>query len=174
MEKMGYPKGLIRYSTENALKGHYSADRIVKRVLRPRVLVYSGVLWIIIIAALVTLYNRVPLKVDVIRDRGNVMRDADEQEAENVYRLQVMNTQEVEREVRISVSGLDGIELKSEAQPIRVAAASSHVIPVRVEAPRAAGHKGSNRIQFLVEATDPATPTQPPIKVVEKASFVIP
>src|SRR5215813_8056240 len=57
MDKMGYPKGLIRYSTENALKGHYGTERIVKRVLRPRVLVYSAVLWIIIIGALVTLYN---------------------------------------------------------------------------------------------------------------------
>jgi len=174
MDKMGYPKGLIRYSTESALKGHYGTERILKRVLRPRVLIYSAVLWLIIIGALVTLYNRVPLKVDVIRDRGNVMRDAEEEEAENVYRLQIMNTQEVARDVRVSVVGLDGIELKSEAQPIHVAAASSRVIPVRVEAPRKAGRKGSNRIQFTVEASDPAKPDAPPLKVVEKASFVIP
>ncbi|HXX10245.1 MAG TPA: cytochrome c oxidase accessory protein CcoG [Burkholderiales bacterium] len=174
MDKMGYPKGLIRYSTESALKGHYGTERILKRVLRPRVLIYSAVLWLIIIGALVTLYNRVPLKVDVIRDRGNVMRDAEEEEAENVYRLQIMNTQEVARDVRVSVVGLDGIELKSEAQPIHVAAASSRVIPVRVEAPRKAGRKGSNRIQFTVEASDPAKPEASPLKVVEKASFVIP
>jgi hypothetical protein len=48
------------------------------------------------------------------------------------------------------------------------------VIPVRVEAPRASGQKGSNRIQFTIEAADPARPSRPPIKVVEKASFVIP
>jgi cytochrome c oxidase accessory protein FixG len=174
MDKMGYPKGLIRYSTESALKGHYGTERILKRVLRPRVLMYSAVLWVIIIGALVTLYNRVPLKVDVIRDRGNVMRDAEEQEAQNVYRLQIMNTQEVARDVRVSVAGLDGIELKSEAQPIHVAAASSRVIPVRVEAPRTAGRKGSNRIQFTVEASDPTKPEAAPLIVVEKASFVIP
>jgi cytochrome c oxidase accessory protein FixG len=174
MDKMGYPKGLIRYSTESALKGHYGTERILKRVLRPRVLIYSAVLWVIIIGALVTLYNRVPLKVDVIRDRGNVMRDADEEEAENVYRLQIMNTQEVARDVRVSVAGLDGIELKSEAQPIHVAAASSRVIPVRVEAPRTAGRKGSNRIQFTVEASDPTKPEAAPLTVIEKASFVIP
>ncbi len=174
MEKMGYPKGLIRYSTENALKGHYSAERMVKRVLRPRVLIYTAILWTIIIAALITLYHRVPLKVDVIRDRGTLMRDADEEEAENVYRLQIMNTQEVARDVRISVSGLDSIELKSEAQPIRVAPTSSRVVPVRVEAPRKSGRRGSNRIQFTIEAADPARSDQPSIKVLEKASFVIP
>jgi len=173
MEKMGYPKGLIRYSTENALKGHYDTERIAKRVLRPRVLIYTAILWAIIIAALITLYNRVPLKVDVIRDRGSVMRDPDDEKAQNVYRLQIMNTQEVARDVRISVSGLDGIELRGEAQPIRVAATSSRVVPVRVEASRRLGHQGSNRIQFTIEAADPEKSDQPPIKVVERATFVI-
>jgi len=174
MEKMGYPKGLIRYSTENALKGHYRVDRILKRVFRPRVLLYSGILWVIIIAALVTLYERVPLKVDVIRDRGNVMHDADEPEVQNVYRLQVMNTQETARDLRISVSGLDGIEMKSEPQPIHMAPASSRMVPLRIEAPRASGRQGSNRIHFTVEAVDPAHPAAAPLKVVEKATFVIP
>jgi len=174
MEKMGYPKGLIRYSTESALKGHYRTDRIVKRIFRPRILLYSGILWVIIIAALVTLYQRIPLKVDVIRDRGNVMHDADEPEVQNVYRLQVMNTQETARELRISVSGLDGIEMKSEPQPIRISAASSRMVPVRIEAPRSSGRQGSNRIQFTVEAVDPAHPASKPLKVVEKATFVIP
>ena len=173
MDKMGYPKGLIRYSTENALKGHYSADRIVKRVLRPRVLVYTAILWVIIIAAAVTLYRRVPLKVDVIRDRGNVMHDAEEAEVENVYRLQIMNTQEVEREITIAVSGLDGIRLEGHAQHLRIPATSARVVPIRVEAPRQSGQKGSNRIRFTVEAVAPSRPTAPPIVVNEKATFVI-
>src|SRR4029453_15285278 len=78
MEKVCSPRGLIRYSTENALQGHYKTDRIAKRVLRPRVLVYAGILWLIIIAHAITAYQRVPLKADVIRDRGNVMHDADD------------------------------------------------------------------------------------------------
>ena len=174
MDKMGYPKGLIRYSTENAMQRHSSAETIVKRVFRPRVLVYSAVLWLIILAAAITLYHRVPLKVDVIRDRGNVMHDADEADAQNVYRLQIMNTQEVEREVRIGVSGLDGIELEGLQQPIRIGPASSRVVPVRVEAPRTSGAKGSHRIQFTVVAADPAQPAAKPLEVVEKATFVIP
>jgi cytochrome c oxidase accessory protein FixG len=173
MDKMGYPKGLIRYSTENALKGHYSTDRIVKRVLRPRVLIYTAILWAIIIAAGVTLYQRVPLKVDVIRDRGNVTHEAEEAEVENVYRLQIMNTQEIEREITIAVSGLDGIKLEGQAQRLRIPAASSRVVPVRVEAPRQSGRKGSNRIRFTVEALTPSKPGEPPIVVNEKASFVI-
>jgi cytochrome c oxidase accessory protein FixG len=174
MEKVGYPKGLIRYSTENALKGHYKTDRILKRVLRPRVLAYTGILWLIIIAAAITLYQRVPLKVDVIRDRGNVMHDADDPEVQNVYRLAIMNTQEIACDVRIEVSGLDGIELEAGTQPIHLSPASSRVVPVRVEAGRASGKQGSNRIQFTIEAVDPAHPDAAPIKVIERATFVIP
>ena len=174
MDKVGYPRGLIRYSTENALQGHYKTDRIVKRVLRPRVLVYAGILWLIIIAAAITLYQRVPLKVDVIRDRGNVMHDTDDPEVENVYRLQIMNTQEAAADVRIEVSGLEGIELEAGVQPIHVSPASSRIVPVRVEAPRASGRPGSNRIAFTIEAMDPAHTDHAAIKVIEGATFVIP
>jgi len=173
MDKMGYPKGLIRYSTENALKQRLPAQGIFKRIFRPRVLLYTAILWAIIIAAMITLYQRVPLKVDVIRDRGNVMHDGDAAEVQNVYRLQIMNTQEVAREMRIGVSGLDGIEIEGATRPVQVGPASSLMVPVRVEAPRASGRKGANRIFFTVEATDPSHPDVAPLKVVEKATFLI-
>ena len=174
MDKMGYPKGLIRYSTEKAMQGHYGTERILKRVFRPRVLVYTAVLWLIIIAAAVTLYHRVPLKVDVIRDRGNVMHGSDDPEVQNVYRLQIMNTQEIARDVRISVAGVEGIKLEIEPQPIRVAPTSSRVIAVRVEAPRASLEDRSNRIHFTVEAVDPTHPGSAPLTVVERATLVAP
>ena len=174
MDKMGYPKGLIRYSTEKAMQGHYSTDRILKRVLRPRVLVYTAILWLIIIAAAVTLYHRVPMKVDVIRDRGNVMHGSDDPEVQNVYRLQIMNTQEIPRDVRIAVAGVEGIKLEIEPQPIRVPATSSRVVAVRVEAPRASLKPGSNRIDFTIEAVDPSHPGTAPLTIVEKAALVTP
>lgn len=174
MDKMGYPKGLIRYSTQNALKSHLPTQGILKRIFRPRVLIYSAVLWVIILATVVTLYHRVPLKVDVIRDRGNVMHDSDDDDIQNVYRPQIMNTQEIARDMRIRVSGLDGIEIEGAFKAIRVGPASAMMVPVRVEAPRASGDKGSNRVLFTVEAIDPAHPDSAPLKVEEKATFVIP
>jgi polyferredoxin len=44
MDKMGYARGLIRYSTENAVKGKYPDQEIKKHVVRPRVLIYTGLL----------------------------------------------------------------------------------------------------------------------------------
>jgi polyferredoxin len=173
MDKMGYPKGLIRYSTENALNEHLPTQGILKRIFRPRVLIYTAILWAIIFAALATLYQRVPLKVDVIRDRGNVMHDADDDDTQNVYRLQIMNTQEIARELRISVSGLDGIDIEGASRSIRIGPASSLMVPLRVDAPRVAGNKGSHRILFTVEAVDPAHPGNEALKVTETAIFVI-
>jgi len=75
--------------------------------------------------------------------------------------------------VSIAVSGLDGIKLEGQAQRVRIPAASSRVVPVRVEAPRQSGRNGSNRIRFSVEALTPSKPSEPAIVVNEKATFVI-
>ncbi len=169
MDKMGYPKGLVRYSTERALQQHLQPRDVVKRVLRPRVLVYTVILWIIIIAAAITLYERVPVKVDVIRDRVNVTRDATDPIVQNVYRLQIMNTRERPGSFTISVSGIEGLKLLAEAQPIQVGSASSRVVPVRLEAPRANTQQGSNPIRITIDSTDSADP----IHIEEKATFVV-
>jgi cytochrome c oxidase accessory protein FixG len=44
MDKMGYAKGLIRYSTENGVVNGWTRLQMFRRALRPRVLVYGAVL----------------------------------------------------------------------------------------------------------------------------------
>ena len=170
MAKMGYPKGLIRYSTENALKKHLDSGQIARRMLRPRVLIYSSILLVVTIAAAFTLVERKPVKVDVVRDRG-LMSRADSEEVQNVYRLQLMNTQEKPTRFTISVSGLEGAELKIEPQPILVGAASAKWVPVRVEASREHLKQGSNRIEFNIVATPEGGGES--IHLTEKSTFVV-
>jgi cytochrome c oxidase accessory protein FixG len=174
MDKVGYPRGLIRYATDNALKNHLSPADVVRRVFRPRVLIYTGILWVIIIAAGITLYHRVPVKVDVIRDRISLSRDADEREIENVYRLQIMNTSEVGRRFLIAVSGIEGMKIKGlenehGRHAVEIGPASSRMIPVRIEADRDQVHKGVNAIVFTVQTVGEGDP----IVIREKASFVV-
>jgi ferredoxin len=78
MDRMGYPRGLIRYTTENALAAGEGAGAAAmwKRVLRPRTAVYGAVLLVIIAVAIGSLAVRNPLKVDIIRDRGALAREA--------------------------------------------------------------------------------------------------
>jgi cytochrome c oxidase accessory protein FixG len=166
MEKVGYPSGLIRYSSENALKEHLTLAGMVRRILRPRVLLYTAILWAIILAAAATLYQRVPVKVDVIRDR--VASAPDDDEVENVYRLQIMNTSEIPRRFLISATGLPDLEIDGEEE-VEIGPSASRMIPVRLEVPRANARKGANPIVFTVRTVD----DDEAILITEKASFVV-
>lgn len=149
MDKMGYPRGLIRYSTENAVKSKYADADIMRHVARPRVLIYSVLLIVIVAAFFGGLWLKNPLKVDVIRDRGAMVRDASGGRIENVYRLQVINTDESARRYRITVSGLPRLELVV-AQPIEVPAATTRAFPVSVRVDPGGLVPGSHVIEFHV------------------------
>jgi polyferredoxin len=101
------------------------------------------------------------------------VRDLDEPVVENVYRLQIMNTDESTREFTVSASGLENMELISQPQPIRLEGASNRVVPVRVRVPREAVKPGSNHIEFTIQATEAARPDAQPLVVREKAAFVV-
>jgi len=156
MARVGYPTGLVRYTTENALRQKLSQRQIVARALRPRVLVYTGILCIIIIAIGVTLARRVPLKVDVIRDRANISREVDGRWVENIYRLQIMNTQEVPHRFLILARGVQTLHLADDAA-VDIPGASSRMVPVRLRVQKDQLQAGSHKIEFEVSAVDDAS-----------------
>src|SRR5437868_4781834 len=78
MDKVGTPRGLIRYATENALAGRWSAAQVRARLLRPRVIGYGLVFLLIATALGAALALRTPLKLDVIRDRGAMGREVED------------------------------------------------------------------------------------------------
>ena len=116
MDKMQYPRGLIRYSTQNGVAQRWTQSQMLRRVLRPRVLIYSAVLVALCVAMLASLVVRTPLKVDVVRDRAALSRIVAGGKLENIYRLQIMNATEGERRYRISARGLEGLEVSSDAE----------------------------------------------------------
>jgi polyferredoxin len=113
------------------------------------VLVYGLILLAITAAAAASLYLRVPLKVDVIRDRAAIAREVEDGRVENVYRLQIMNTAEQARAFEIGVSGLPGIQVWGEPT-VGVPAATSRMVPVKVRAEP--GQPGTHPIEFRVTA----------------------
>jgi len=167
MDRMGYPRGLIRYSTQHAMEAKLDFRGIIARAFRPRALVYTAILWIIIAAAGFGLWARVPLKVDVIRDRAAIAREVAGGRIENVYRLQVMNTAETARTFEIGVEGLPGLQLAGEAR-VTLDPASSRMVPVRVRIEPSAAKAGSHRIDFSVRAVDAAE-----VAVREKSVFIV-
>jgi cytochrome c oxidase accessory protein FixG len=168
MDRTGQPRGLIRYSTDRAMASHLPAAQVRQRALRPRVLVYCAALLVACFATGFALSTRIPLKVDVIRDRGSMGREVDGGAIENVYRLQVMNTSEQPHRYRIAVAGLPGLVLASE-DIVALAATETRAVPVRVQAPHGAGRAGSNDITFTVTALGDAH-----LAVTEAAVFIVP
>jgi len=168
MDKVGYPRGLIKFSTQNGMQQGWDTKQMLKRAMRPRVLVYSAILLTITAAVGVSLYLRTPLRVDVMRDRGSLARMVEQGRIENVYRLQIMNATEETQRYAISVSGLPGITLdpvtEVEVLPTEVRSAA-----VRVQVPPGSASTGSHPIQFEIRSTGDEV-----ARVTEKAAFLVP
>jgi len=167
MDKMGYPRGLIRYSTQHALDNKLGVRDMWRRVFRPRVLVYSAVLWAIIFAAAFALYARVPLKVDIIRDRAAIAREVEGGLIENVYRVQLMNTQEKPRRFELKAEGLPSLSLVGEPS-IEVPGASARLVPLKLRVSPSQVKAGKHPITIDVQAED-----DPGVSVREKTIFIV-
>jgi polyferredoxin len=110
----------------------------------------------------------VPLKVDVLRDRGSLGREVQDGLVENVYRLQLMNTSETTRRLRIDVSGIETVFVASETG-VEVDPAANRLVPVRVRVRPGFARPGVNGIEFLVVDRD-----DPGVAVREKSTFFVP
>jgi cytochrome c oxidase accessory protein FixG len=177
MDKMQYPRGLIRFDTQNGLAQHLTRGQEWKRVLRPRVLIYGTILLLVSGALLASLVLRTPFKVDVLRDRASLARIVDEGRIENVYRLQIMNASEQPQRYRVAVGGLTGVTLVR-SEEVEVGPAAARWVPVAVQLPpqdaKAAG-PGAHRIDFEISQLPPAgDPQGPAWQRSERSTFVVP
>jgi len=169
MDKMGYPRGLIRYASENALQQHATGSAMLRRIFRPRTMVYTAILLAVATAGGVSLYLRNPLKMDVIRDRGALAREASPGVIENVYKIQIMNTDEKARTFRLSAEGLPGLAVAGMPQTLEVGAAATRLLPMRLQVPADAAKPGTHRIELVLEAVDDSS-----ISRREKSTFIMP
>jgi cytochrome c oxidase accessory protein FixG len=146
MDKMDYPKGLIRYTTEHSL--YHKAWHL----LRPRTLIYSAILTVSIVGFGAALWLRPPVILDVMKDRNALYRDVGRGGIENSYTLRVVNKQNQRHDYEISVRGIDGIEIQTQRQ-FTVAAESVFTLPTSVTAPHEST-SGGHVIEFVLESVD--------------------
>jgi cytochrome c oxidase accessory protein FixG len=167
MDKVGYPRGLIKYATENAMDKGWTQSQTLRHVLRPRVLIYTAILGTIVLAMVLSLSTRTLFKVNVVRDRGVMAREVEDGKIENVYRLQVMNATEATQRYKISVEGLTGLEIASE-DVVTIASTEARVLAVRVRAPADVAAPGSHTMKFEIQSLDS------PGHLTEKSIFMVP
>lgn len=177
MDKMGFARGLIKYSTQNAMQNHWSRHQIIRRVLRPRVLIYSAVLGILTLGLAISLYFKPSFRVDVLRDRTVISRISQDNKIENVFRLKIMNNAERVQQFEVRVLADAAFEAEfSETQTMPVDSAR-YVVDVKpgqerslvMELKVADGvlNRGSHPVSFQIKALDTQETT------VEKSVFII-
>ena len=154
MDKMGYPKGLIRYTTENAIDGKPT------RILRPRIFIYATIMLLVTSALVYGLLTRLPLELDIIRDRNALYRETVDGLTENVYTLKLVNMEDVSHRYQLSVDGLEGMKLIARETVIEVPGGSVATFPVQVQVDPVNLEKSSTEINFTVTALDKPSLTQ--------------
>ena len=111
MDKLGAARGLIRYATAQGMEKGWSRLQMLRRVLRPRVLVYFSVLSAVSIAFVASLATRAPYQVDVLKDRAAMSRLGEDGAVQNLYRIHIGNRSESRQVVRIQATGLPGLQV---------------------------------------------------------------
>jgi len=173
MDKMRYPRGLIRYTSERAMRDRLNPKEARRHLLRPRVLIYVGIMLVLTTGFVVALAMRQPLKVDVIRDRGALAREVDGGKIENVYRLQLMNASEQPMRVTITAEGLPALDVqggRGESTSFELAPAATRLVPTRVRRPADDVQPGSHKIRFVIQADKEGSS----LVLREPSSFIVP
>lgn len=167
MEKLGYAKGLVKYTTQNAILNNWNSKQTLLRIFRPRVLFYTVTLISIILLLGVSLYLKPTFKVDVVRDRATLSRITEFGTLENIYRVQIMNAAESDKTYFLNVEGINGINIVSDKY-ITVGSTQSRWIVIQVDIPYGSIGSGSHQIMFNVK--DDSTGEL----VKEKSVFLVP
>jgi cytochrome c oxidase accessory protein FixG len=158
MDKFDYPRGLIRYSTERAL------EHKKYRLIRPRTIVYTGILTVLLASMITTIAMRKPVILDVIRDRNTLYRDVGRQGIENNYTVRVINKHNEDHDYELSVSGIEQMTIRSETR-FSLAGESVLTLPVSIAVPHEYA-AGGHVIEFRIDATDGSG-----ISIIEEGRF---
>ncbi len=162
MDKMEYPRGLIRYTSEHELQGgttHWLRPRIIGYVLV--LCLMTGVFWY-------NIFSRVPLELTAIRDRNQLYLTTDTGAIENVYTLNLVNMDKDAHEFVISSYGLEGAELIGETRH-DLDGGEVRAITVRVRIEPELLSKPSTELDFKAQAVD-----QPSLQATAESRFMKP
>jgi len=163
MDRMGYAKGLVRYTTENAVHGEAT------HVIRTRTIIYASLLLLLFAGVVVSVLMRVPLGLDVLRDRNALYRETPGGLIENVYTLKIINMDERDHDYTLDVTGLAEATLIVSRADLRVPGGEVLSLPARVRIDPYDLKRAGNSITFVLQATD-----EPSIVAHEEARFIGP
>jgi cytochrome c oxidase accessory protein FixG len=148
MEKMHYPKGLIRYSTQAAMEGKRT------KIMRPRTWMYATALSLLLVGFFVAVAHRTLVEIDVLRDRNALYRRLDNGQVENVYTIRVINKDTQPHTFRLAVEGIEGAVLDTDTDTYRVPAEGVLSVIARIQVPSSI--RGGHDIEVFATTLDKA------------------
>lgn len=160
MDKVGYPRGLVRFTTQNALESKES------RILRPRVLVYGVLLLALMVGWAAGVMMRSPLIVEVMHDRQALFRSGEGGRIENGYSVKIANKAQQPARYAIRVESKAPISLAAGSMEVELAPDQVTNLPVTLVAPPGAV-KGRVQVDFVIERIGEGKP----VRVSKDAAF---
>lgn len=148
MEKMNYPKGLIKYTTTNAIEGNKT------HAFRPRLMIYGVILIAISLGTIASIMARSPIEMDIIRDRSVLFRETDEGLVENVYIVKIINKDIKPHEYSLTASGIEDMQIFISTKRIYADSGLVIEIPVRLVVDPYVLKKRSSQVHFHLKALD--------------------
>ncbi|MGU9816160.1 cytochrome c oxidase accessory protein CcoG [Pseudomonas sp. LF135] len=146
MDKMGYARGLVSYTSEHQLQGGKT------HLLRPRLIGYSAVLLVMIAALVVALVGRPMVSLDVTKDRG-MFRENSQGLIENIYSLKVINKTQQRQDYRLALVDAEGFVLQGKTE-LSLAPGEISDVPVSVALLADKPASSSQTLRFKVTDVD--------------------
>ena len=159
MEKFNYPKGLIRYTSEQQLAGKESNRFNLKLVS------YAGLTLMFILLLGIWIDSRIPLEANIIRDRTALFRVNYEGVVENTYTLKILNKTQQPLHFNVKVKNLSDTKINL-PKNVRIGAGVMEEIPVTIALDGYELEKKITNFDFIIQSVE-----QPNILVQKNTVF---
>ncbi len=138
------PKGLIRYASPEGLAGRNST------ILRPRVVIYSVALLVVLSSLGVTLGTRADAEITVLRSSSEPYHVADDGRVANQVRVKIVNRSQNTQQYSVRVDSLTGGAVIAPELPLTVEPRAQRTTSMFLVAPFVAFHEGRHTVVLHV------------------------
>jgi cytochrome c oxidase accessory protein FixG len=107
MEKIGLPKGLIKYDTTNGIKNKL-------HLVRPRTIYYAIIILVLSCIMVYGLINKSNLELHALHDRNPLFVMLSNGKIRNSYTIKILNKSHEDKVYTLNIKGIDNFEMKVE------------------------------------------------------------
>ncbi|MFP3920115.1 MAG: cytochrome c oxidase accessory protein CcoG [Dichotomicrobium sp.] len=112
MDKVGRPRGLIAYDTFRNIEAAKRGESAPIRLIRPRTVLYSGLIVLVLGIMTLGLMNKTVLETNVLRDRNPLFIQLADGGIRNRYTVKILNKLYEPRSYTVAAQGLPGAQME--------------------------------------------------------------